>query len=200
MKLETAIKKVVAFLQSNPGSTRAEIGTKTKIVGIEMTNVLKALRKQERLVEEGEGKDLKLSVTAEPEVTAEPAAEEVSPVENEEVVTPSKGRNNDKFKFNGQEYGKGRLVLAVIRQYVEDTKPTLKQTLDAFPDVLKRFGSHQEIEKARELSGARDRYFFKEEDQIKLKDKKVIVVCNQWTSENIQPFLKIARSLGYKIK
>ena len=52
----------------------------------------------------------------------------------------------------------------------------------------------------RQISGQKyDRYAFKAEDIIKLKDKQ-IVVCNQWTSDNIQPLLEKAKELGYKIR
>lgn len=200
MKLETAIKKVVEFLQNNPASTKEQIGTATKVTGIELTNVIKALRKEERLDEEGTGKELKLSLV--------PAAAETEtePVVTEEQTEPApktkKGRNNDKFQFNGNAYGKGPLVREVVRQYVTGhPKTTLKQLKEIFPDeLLKRFGIFQEESRARELSGARDRYFFKDEHQIKLADKKTIVVCSQLTSDNIQPFLKAAKALGFKIK
>ena len=71
----------------------------------------------------------------------------------------------------------------------------------SFPDeLLPRFGVVQEIRKAKQFaSGGRDRYFMQDERVIKLKDKK-IVVCNQWTSENIKPFLTAARKLGFDIR
>ena len=37
---------------------------------------------------------------------------------------------------------------------------------------------------------------FSETDQIRLKDKKTLVVCNQWTSENIQPISRFLNPLG----
>ena len=198
MKIETAVKKVVEFLQSNPASGKDVIGTKTKVKGLELTNVIKRLRKDGTLIEEGEGADLKLSFKA---VEAETAPVEETPSPEDEVKT-SKGRNNQKFKFNGNEYGKGPLVREVVREYVAGhPKVTLKQLKEIFPDeLLKRFGIFQEESVAKTLSGARDRYFFKDEQLIKLSDKKVIAVCNQLTSDNIQPFLKTARALGFKIK
>ena len=208
MKIETAIKKVVTFLESNPGSTKAEITAKTKIAGIELTNVLKALRKEGRLIEEGEGKEMKLSVSAEAEVTTEPAAELEIPVEDEQSTPASKGRNNDKYKFNGQEYGKGPLVRAVVAQYVTDNpKTTYKQLKEIFPDsLMRRFGIFEQVEgkkdepTASSISGARPRYFMKDEQLIRLAGGKLVAVCSQFTSDNIQPFLKTARALGFKIK
>ena len=83
MKIETATKKVVEFLANNPASTKEAIGTKTKVKGIELTNVFKALRKQERLVEEGEGKDATFSIKEEASVPA--TTETEIPVEDEQL-------------------------------------------------------------------------------------------------------------------
>lgn len=204
MKLETAVKKVAEFLASNPGSTKEAIGKATKVKGLELTNALKRLRKEERLIEEyPDGEEPKFSIKAEEEQRPEeetPVDETEIPVEDEQLPS-KKGRDNKKFSFNGNLYGKGPLVREVIREYVAGHKTTTYKQLKAiFPDeLLKRFGIFQDEETARSLSGARDRYFFKDEHAIKLKDK-TIYVCNQFTSENIQPFLKVARGLGFKIK
>ena len=200
MKIETAVKKAVEFLQNNPGTTKEQLGTAIKIKGLELTNLVKALKKQDLVTEEGEGKEVKFSIKAEAEVVAEePVAEET---ETEVKAKAKKGRNNDKYSFNGNTYGKGPLVREVVREYVAGhPKVTLKQLKETFPDeLLNRFGIFQEESKARELSGARDRYFFKEEHQIKLSGKQVIVVCSQFTAANIVPFLATAKKLGFKIK
>ncbi len=204
MKIETAVKKAVEFLQNNPGSSKEQLGAAIKIKGLELTNLVRALKKQNLVTEEGEGKEVKFTIKAEAETgTEEPVVEEeTTPAENEPKA--KKGRNNDKYSFNGNTYGKGPLVREVVREYVAGhPKVTLKQLLEVFPtELLKpvRFGIVQEIEKARELSGARDRYFFKEEHQIKLGDKKTVVVCSQFTAANIVPFLAAAKKLGFKIK
>lgn len=144
------------------------------------------------------------------ETVVEPVEETIeveTAVETEQVAmqgktTKATGRNSDKFAFNGNVYGKGPLVREVVRQYVaEHPKITIKQLKEVFPDeLLKRFGIFQEESFAKNLSGARDRYFFKEEHLIKLGDKKVVAVCNQFTSENIIPFLAAAKKAGFKIK
>ena len=118
------------------------------------------------------------------------------------AVTKSTERDNSKFKFNGEEMNKGQLVRSVVTQYVADNAgTTFKKLKEVFPDtLLKRFGIFQDEENARVISGQKyDRYFFKEEHVIKLKDKRV-VVCNQWTAENLKPFLEVAKKLGYDIK
>lgn len=112
------------------------------------------------------------------------------------------GRDMRKFKFDGQQHTKGGLVLAVVQKYVEKRKNiSLAKLKEAFPDeLLQRFGVFQEVRKAKTFtSGGRDRFFLKDEHVIKLKDVKV-VVSNQWTSENIKPFLTAARKLGFEIR
>lgn len=111
-------------------------------------------------------------------------------------------RDMRRFKFQGQKYTKGGLVHAVVSAFVAKKKnigiTTLKEN---FPDeLIQRFGVFQEISKAKQFtSGGRDRFFMKDEMLIKLKDKK-IAVCNQWTAENIKPFLSAARKLGFEIR
>lgn len=119
--------------------------------------------------------------------------------------TPAKvtlTRNKDKYIFNNEELGKGPFVRTVVAQYMVDhPSTTFKQLKEKFPDTLmKRFGVFEEVAKAKELSGSRDRYFFKTEHLIKTADKKTIAVCSQWTASLILPFLEVARKLGYDIK
>jgi len=199
-KKKTDQELVAEFIAANPGTNKAAISESTGVKGIVLHNIIKKKVNAGELTEEGEGKEATYT-TAEP-MTEQTQVETSAESEMDEQEQTGKGRNTQKYKFNGQEYGKGRLVLAVIRQYVEDHKPTLKQILEVFGDtaLLKRFAPAAEIEVARDRSGARDRYFFSEADHIRLKDKKTLVVCNQWTSENIQPMLKLFKSLGYRIK
>ena len=121
----------------------------------------------------------------------------------EEIVKATTTRNNDKYRLNDdtEEYGKGGLVRAVIKLYVEQNPTvTYKQLKEIFPDTLmKRFGVFEEIAKAKELSGKRDRYFFKPEQIIKLGDKKQVAICSQWTAGLIGPFIETATKLGFKI-
>ena len=156
------------------------------------------------------GKQKEEVVSTEPVET--PAEEVVTsneleiPVEDEQTATKTKGgkRNNDKFHFNDfpNALGKGPLVREIMKDYVaKNKKATLKQLDEIWnpKDLLKRFGIYAEINEAKELSAARDRYFFQEEHQIRLADKKIIVVSNQQTSSTLQIFIKAAKALGYKI-
>ena len=117
------------------------------------------------------------------------------------INASTSGRDNSKLSLNGGEpLGKGPFVRHLLTVYAEQHNPTYKQLKEVFPDtLLKRFGIFQDEAKAKEISGKRPRYFMKPEQLIKLKDKKV-AVCSQFTFDNIQPFLKAARELGYDIK
>ena len=201
-----AKQKVLTFLQENPASTKEAVGKATKVKGLDLTNLIKGLRKEGVLVEELDGEEMKLSIKPAPveEAAAESAASSTEteiPVEDEQTAAKSKGRDNSTFKYSGADFKKGPLVRQILTDHVTANKGiTYKKLKEAFPDeLLKRFGVFQDEDTARSLSGARDRYAFQPENLIKLKDK-TIAVCNQWTLDNIQPFLKVARALGYKIK
>ena len=115
---------------------------------------------------------------------------------SQEVKGQSKGnRDMRKFRFDGVQHTKGGLVLAVVRKYVDKHKNvSLTKLKEVFPDeLLTRFGVFQEVAKAKQFaSGGRDRYFLKEDQVLKVQNKK-IAICNQWTSDNIKPFLTAAR-------
>ena len=112
------------------------------------------------------------------------------------------GRDMRKFKFMGEQYTKGGLALAVVGEYVAKHKNiSLTKLKEVFPDdLIKRFGVFQEVKKAKSFaSGGRERYFLKEDQIIKLNGSR-IAITNQWTSDNIKPFLTAARKLGFDIR
>lgn len=120
-------------------------------------------------------------------------------VVEDEVTLKTDGRDTSKLKFNGELYGKGRLVLAVVQKYMLDNpKTTFAKLKEVFADELQpRYGMIQEVSKAKKISTDRDRYFLKPEDLIKVGDKKV-AVCNQFGSHNLP--LKYFKTLGFVIK
>ena len=138
-------------------------------------------------------------------IVVEEAGNEESKQDVKATVTKATAsRDNSKYKFNGEdELGKGPLVRAVVAKYVEDNPDTThKQLKEIFPDTLmKRFGVFANETEAKKLSGNKPRYFLKPEQMIKIKgQKEPIAICNQWTAALIEPFIKVAKELGYKIK
>ncbi len=112
------------------------------------------------------------------------------------------GRDFTKYTYNGRKYGKGRLVLAVVSEYVRVNDGLSYEDLnEAFPKHLQ--GSHGVF---RDLDGAleiykkegRKRFFIDTEDSIQLSDGS-IAVCTQWGTRNINKFIDAARNLGLEI-
>lgn len=106
-----------------------------------------------------------------------------------------------KYQFNGKEYGKGRLVLAIIKHHVENNQVTFAELEQQFPKSLQGslgvFYSYSDAQNIYENSG-RWRHFYKASDQIKIQDE-IIAVCSQWGIGNIEKFISCAKELGYEI-
>ena len=170
--------------------------------GNETTYVLAETQSEEQPIEE-------IHVTKEQAGQEDIVVEETDDEESKQdvkatVTKATTSRDNSKYKFNGEEgLGKGPLVRAVVAKYVEDhPDTTYKQLKEIFPDTLmKRFGVFANETDAKKLSGNKPRYFLKPEQMIEIKgQKEPIAICNQWTAALIEPFIKVAKELGYKIK
>lgn len=110
-------------------------------------------------------------------------------------------RNTSQYVFEKVKRSKGRTVLAVVKAYVRDNKNvSCDKLLTVFPPQVKRFGTINLLSEAKELSPdpKRPRYFFKDEDMIKLKNQS-IVVTNQWTHNAFLEFVVLVKELGYLI-
>ncbi len=103
--------------------------------------------------------------------------------------------------------GKSRLVLEILKQYVENNPNLTYSDLEtAFPKKLQgsRYGVFGTIEQARNIheSSGHRRHFLKPDEIITLpdNDKTKIAVCSQWGIGNIDAFIRKAKDLGYQIK
>jgi hypothetical protein len=124
------------------------------------------------------------------------------------VVTDTFFRNESrkfdktKYRFASGIYGKNRLVLAVIREYVEEHPGiTLANLSKAFPKELQGWsGCFDTIENAKHLadSTGHKRHFLKPDETIELNDSQ-IAVSSQWGIGNIGRFLENAKKLGVSI-
>ncbi len=147
------------------------------------------------------GAVVKTEVKEEPAIVGDEVKKEEPAAEKTKAISST--RDNSKYKFNGVEYGKGPLVRAVVAAHIEaHNEISFKDLKLAFPDTLmKRFGVFAIEAEAKKLSGNKPRYFLKPEQMIKIKgQKEPIAICNQWTAALIEPFIKVAKELGYKIK
>ena len=117
--------------------------------------------------------------------------------EIEEAIKGKKDITKYNFKEN-KNLGKGRLVLAVVKDYVENNPEiSFEELLLVFPSELRSvygvFARTEEVEEKHQV-----RYFMKDADRIALSDS-TIAVCNQWGITNIDPFLEVCKKLGLEI-
>ncbi|PIT96494.1 hypothetical protein COT94_00090 [Candidatus Falkowbacteria bacterium CG10_big_fil_rev_8_21_14_0_10_37_14] len=96
----------------------------------------------------------------------------------------SSGRDYTKYEFNGNVYGKGRLVLAVINNFVTQN-PNVSLTM------MKTIFDKNIVSISKKDKESKRRFFTKE--LIKIGNKKNIMVTNQWSKDNISEFIKFVR-------
>ncbi len=133
------------------------------------------------------------------------------------IIVQNRGdKNYTRYKFNSGIYKKNRLVLAVVKFYLEKNRNTsYKNLLEVFPKMLQ--GSIgvcirldeaiHKIENSSNPKTEKTRYFLS--DVISLLDGEKIVVCTQWGATrkgiydknlNFPKFLKHCKDkLGYQI-
>lgn len=127
-----------------------------------------------------------------------------------EAVIKASIKDTSKYRFNESKYAKNRLVLAVIKKYVEDNpNVTYKELKSVFPDEVQgtKYGVFQSLQSAAEIykETGIPRHFIKNDEVIQLNDEK-IAVCSQWGinrndeyNSNINKFIRKANELGYII-
>lgn len=113
------------------------------------------------------------------------------------------GRDYSKYNFKNKIYGKGRLVQAVVKDYVQNHSGiTYSDLLKTFPAEL--HGGNREVfirvQEAQEIvkNTGYKRHYLNEEDKIKLSDCDV-VVCSQWGTGNIDNFINHVNKIGINV-
>jgi hypothetical protein len=104
------------------------------------------------------------------------------------------------FRFEGKEYGQGRLVLAVVKAYVNKHACDYQKLAEEFPARLQ--GSLDVVARIEDIKDP-TRYFTKDDDIVILHDGERVAVCNQWgwgATPNTPKFIKKAEDLGYVIQ
>jgi hypothetical protein len=123
-----------------------------------------------------------------------------------ETVASGK-RDRSTYLFANEEYGKSRLVLAVVRRYAEAKKVYDYASLQkVFGDDIQ--GSLGVVRKIEDISdsykgiGTKSpkRYFLDQDETIKLPSGEEVAVCTQWGLNNIEKFIEYANThLGCEI-
>lgn len=111
-------------------------------------------------------------------------------------------KDTTKYIFNGKSTGKGRLVLAVIKQHIENNPNLSFSELEKlFPKICQGSqGVFSTVDKANDIftKTNRSRHFIKPDELIEIKDAS-IAVSSQWGIKNIDKFISVAQKLGYRI-
>ena len=112
-----------------------------------------------------------------------------------------------RYIFRGEELRKSRLVLKVVKTYVDEhTEITFEELKKAFPDFLQ--GSSLGVvklfdevpNKYRGIGGVK-RYFVDEDEIIHLNSGEKVAVCTQFGISNIKDFITNAKlKLGYELE
>ena len=92
-------------------------------------------------------------------------------------------RDFTKYGFNGQVYGKGRLALAVIQDYVE------KHPEVTVP-ILQTVFTEEIVSTLKKDKESQKRFFT--DELIKIGTKS-LMVTNQWSKNNINNFIEFAK-------
>jgi len=106
-----------------------------------------------------------------------------------------KSRDYSKYMFNGQEYNKRNLVLAVVQYHViQKAINSFSALNNDFPNTLRSGRFYKEFNKITSLN----RYFSQPHELLNFEDG-CYAISNQWGSGNIDEFIDQARSLNYEI-
>jgi len=112
-------------------------------------------------------------------------------MKNLSKTTKSK-RDYTKYVFKGNKYGKSRLVLAVISDYL--TKhPNL--SLTDLKTLFSREKLNQSFEVVELANNAAEKRFFLNDDDIIKYSKKKLAITNQWGKSNIQSFIDFSKKV-----
>lgn len=125
-----------------------------------------------------------------------------SPSSTISTLSTAPSRRYEKYLFENREYGKGRLVLAVVTAHVKSNPHmSYSDLLTTFPKRLQ--GSSRGVFDTKEIAEEifsrerRKRHFINPDELISLADS-VIAVSTQW-GVNTDNFIAHARTLGYVI-
>jgi hypothetical protein len=108
-----------------------------------------------------------------------------------------------RYLFHGDSFNKRKLVLAVIRHWVEVNKPNdISEMLQAFPQEIRSGGLLVPEQEAKEIYNRQGiyRHFLGDDEVLEFIDSTRYAISNQWGKGNIEKFIGQARKLGYEIE
>ncbi len=124
--------------------------------------------------------------------------------ENESIYgtsTDSSGRDTTKYILDGKRYGKNRLVLAIVKKYMEENPDiTTDQLLAVFDRSLQgSLGVVRELKEVKKAYADYERRFFVSQNEVIKTTTGICVVCTQWGISNVGNMIIRAKQLGIDI-
>lgn len=144
-------------------------------------------------------KNEKLILAALYAISSDPEQEEDTRNNVKEALTSlSSGKDYTKYIFNGNKYGKNRLVLAVVKDYVNNNPTITYEELQVvFPNSLQGIETFTTETEAKQKKDRRN--FIKKNELITLSNA-TIAVSTQWGIVNIEPFINHCKGMNIDIK
>ncbi len=116
---------------------------------------------------------------------------------------PNSSKDKSRYRFEGRLFGKGRLVLAIVKRFAEaNPTMTFAGLEQAFPKECQ--GSSGVVATAEQANqtytaSGRKRHFLDPEDLIQVRDS-LFAVSSQWGIGNIERLIQQARKLGFAVE
>ncbi|MCH9664092.1 MAG: hypothetical protein K0U66_10630, partial [Gammaproteobacteria bacterium] len=121
----------------------------------------------------------------------------------ERLESRQSAKDYTRYLFNGAEYNKSRLVLAVIQYWVAQNQPRhFDDLVKAFPQNLHPRNLFDPLERAMETFKRQQikRHFLAENELLRFANSEVFAVTSQWGKPLMDKFLHHAQQLGYQIE
>lgn len=131
--------------------------------------------------------------------TQSEGSEEIEPVFG--TSTDYSGRDTTKYILDGKRYGKNRLVLAIVKKYMEEHPNTsAEQLLAIFDKSLQgSLGVVRELEEVKNSYADYERRFFVSPNETIDTTTGACAVCTQWGIANIGNMVARSKQLGIEI-
>ncbi len=106
------------------------------------------------------------------------------------------------YQFRGETYNKRKLVLSVIKYWIQKNNPAnISELLEVFPQKIRSGGIFVPIDEAKETYKRHGipRHFLEDNEIIEFKDGMKYAISNQWGRGNIEKFIYQAQKIGFEI-
>lgn len=111
-------------------------------------------------------------------------------------------KDTTKYSFDGVIYKKNRLVLAVIKKYVELNEGiSAEELMQVFPKSLQGpLGTVRFVTEVKTTYSECEKRFFMDNHELIETPTGTVTICSQWHAANIDKFINCAQKIGLQIQ